>query len=218
MKIKPALAILAVSIPMMAAAGAHAAEGNWTVRVRALNMQGDNGNSASAVVPALGTVAVEDKWFPEVDIAYAFARNWAVELVLTYPQEHDVTFAGVGIGTVTHLPPTLTLQYHFRPEGAFRPYVGAGINYTRFNPDLNAAPALGGTDAPLDVDRNSWGLAGQAGFDFRVTQGWYVNLDAKYVQIEAENIRISGGALAGTEVTDLDVNPWLLSAGASYRF
>jgi outer membrane protein len=178
----------------------------------------DNDNSTTAVVPALGTVEVEDKWFPEVDIAYFFAPNWAAELILTYPQEHDVTLGGIDIGTVTHLPPTLTLQYHPSPEGAVRPYIGAGINYTRFNPDLNAAPALGGTDAPLDVDRNSWGLAGQAGVDVRVTPNWYVNLDAKYVQIEAENIRVSGGALAGTEVTDLDVNPWLLSAGVTYRF
>jgi outer membrane protein len=49
--------------------------------------------------------------------------------VLTYPQEHDVSFAGVGIGAERHLPPTLTLQYHIRLEGDFRPYVGAGINY-----------------------------------------------------------------------------------------
>jgi outer membrane protein len=218
MKLRSALAMLAASVPVMALAGTDGGEGNWTVRVRALNMQVDNGNSTTAVVPALGTVDVEDKWFPEVDVSYAFAPNWAVELVLTYPQEHDVSFAGVGIGTVTHLPPTLTLQYHFRPEGDFRPYVGAGINYTRFNPTLNAAPALGGVNAPLDVDRNSWGLAGQVGMDLRVAPNWFLNLDGKYVQIEAENITISGGTLAGTEVTDLDVDPWLLSAGVSYHF
>ncbi len=30
------------------------------------------------------------------------------------------------------LPPTLTLQYHFTDFGAFKPYVGAGVNYTVF--------------------------------------------------------------------------------------
>ncbi len=164
---------------------------------------------------------MEDKWFPEVDVTYFFTRNIATELILTYPQEHDVKFANTKIGTVTHLPPTLTLQYHFLPEGTIRPYVGIGLNYTRLTSvKLNAAPALGGTDAPIDMDRNSWGLAGQVGVDFQLApkSKWFANLDVKYVQIEASDIHISGGALAGTKVTDLDVNPWLMSVGVGYRF
>lgn len=202
-------------------ASAVAAEGPWLVRLRALNMHVDNDNSTTAVVPALGKVEMEDKWFPEVDVTYFFTRNIAAELILTYPQEHDVKFANTKIGTVTHLPPTLTLQYHFLPEGTIRPYVGIGLNYTRLTSvKLNAAPALGGTDAPIDMDRNSWGLAGQVGVDFQLApkSKWFANLDVKYVQIEANDIHISGGALAGTKVTDLDVSPWLMSVGVGYRF
>ncbi len=40
---------------------------------------------------------------------------------------------GAKIGTLKHLPPTLLAQYHFTNLGAFKPYVGAGINYTRFS-------------------------------------------------------------------------------------
>ena len=40
---------------------------------------------------------------------------------------------GGQIGTFKHLPPTLTLQYHFAPGANVRPYVGAGVNYTRFS-------------------------------------------------------------------------------------
>jgi len=199
-------------------ASAYAEEGPWLVRLRALNMHVDNDNSTTAVVPALGKAEMEDKWFPEVDVTYFFTKNVATELILTYPQEHDVTFAGTKIGSVTHLPPTLTLQYHFLPEGPVRPYVGVGLNYTRLTSvKLNAAPALG-VDAPIDVNRNSWGLAGQVGVDFQMAPNWFVNLDAKYVKIEAKDIRISGGALAGTKVTDLAVNPWLMSIGIGYRF
>lgn len=212
------MALLAVLAPLCCATLAQAADERWTVRVRALNMRVDNGNSTTAVVPALGTVEVEDKWFPEIDIVYSLSRHWAAELILTYPQRHDVTLGGIDIGRVTHLPPTLTLQYHFRPDGLVRPYLGAGINYTRLNPTLNAAPALGGVDAPLDLDRNSWGLAGQAGVDLRFVSNWSINLDGKYVRIAAENIRVASGQLAGVEVTDLDVDPWLLSAGMSYHF
>jgi len=203
------------------AAVAGEGDGPWLVRLRALNMHVDNDNSRTAVVPALGKAEMEDKWFPEVDVTYFFTRNIATELILTYPQEHDVKFANTKIGTVTHLPPTLTLQYHFLPEGTIRPYVGIGLNYTRLTSvKLNAAPALGGTDAPIDMDRNSWGLAGQVGVDFQLApkSKWFANLDVKYVQIEANDIRISSGALAGTKVTDLDVNPWLMSVGVGYRF
>lgn len=195
------------------------AEGPWMIRLRALDMLVDNGNSNTSVVPALGKLEAEDKWFPEIDFTYFFTKNIAAELILTYPQKHDLEFAGTNIGSIKHLPPTLTVQYHFLPDGVYRPYVGVGINYTRFSGvKINAAPALGGVDAPIDVDRSSWGLAGQVGIDFKVAPNWFVNLDAKYVQIEAENVRITGGALAGTKVTDLDIDPWLLSVGIGYRF
>lgn len=188
------------------------------VRVRALSMKVDNHNSSTDVVPALGRLEAEDKVFPEIDFTYFITRNLAAELILTYPQRHDLKFAGTGIGSIKHLPPTLTLQYHFIPEGAVRPYVGAGINYTRFmSVKINAQPAVG-VDAPIDVDRNSFGLAGQLGVDFKVADNWFINLDAKYVRIKADNVHITGGVLAGTKVTDLGVNPWLLSAGVGYRF
>lgn len=210
------LAALAASA--LVATAAVAEQDPWLVRARALDMEVDNGNSRSAVVPALGKLKAEDKVFPEVDFSYFFSEHWAAELILTYPQEHDLEFAGVGIGSVKHLPPTLTLQYHFLPAGTVRPYVGAGLNYTRFSDvKINGLPAVG-VDSPIDVDRSSWGVAGQLGVDIQVAANWFLNLDAKYVRIEAQDVRITGGVLAGTKVTDLDVDPWLLSVGIGYRF
>lgn len=200
------------------ATAVQAAEGPLMVRVRALSMKVDNHNSSTDVVPALGRLEAEDKVFPEVDFTYFITKNLAAELILTYPQRHDLKFAGTGIGSIKHLPPTLTLQYHFIPEGTVRPYVGAGINYTRFmSVKINAQPAVG-VDAPIDVDRNSFGLAGQLGVDFKVADNWFINLDAKYVRIKADNVHITSGVLAGTKVTDLGINPWLFSAGVGYRF
>ena len=59
---------------------------------------------------------VSSKTIPEIDISYFFTPNIAAELILTYPQKHDVTLDGNNIGTFKHLPPTLSLQYHFMPE------------------------------------------------------------------------------------------------------
>lgn len=126
------MAYLAALIGTLSVAPALAEEGNWMVRGRVLSMQLDNQNSTTSLVLAVGKVQAEDKVFPEVDITYFFTKNIAVELILTYPQKHDVTLGGSKIGDVKHLPPVLSVQYHFIPDGKIRPYVGVGVNYTRF--------------------------------------------------------------------------------------
>lgn len=185
--------------PLMAAAQA---EGNLMVRGRALFLSADNSND-----PAFsgGKFEVNDKLFPEVDITYFITKNLATELVLTYPQKHDVKLGGSNIGTVKHLPPTLSLQWHFLPDGQFRPYVGVGLNYTMFSSvKLSIAGA--------DIDRNSFGLAYGAGLDIKVAPKLFLNFDAKYVNIETDV------KLNGTKLTTLGINPWLFSVGLGYRF
>ncbi|HKY02455.1 MAG TPA: OmpW family outer membrane protein, partial [Burkholderiales bacterium] len=141
----------ALSTPVVAAAE----DGPWMVRVRALYMDVRNGNSPDVDLEA------ENKLFPEFDISYFFTKNIAAELVLTYPQKHDIELGGTDIGSIKHLPPTLLLQYHFNPEGQFRPYVGAGINYTHFSSVDIDVPGV-------DIDRNSVGVALQIGADYKL--------------------------------------------------
>ena len=93
----------------------------WQVRVRAVHLNSDNGGAAGDA-----GVSINNKWMPEVDVSYYFTPNIAAELVLTYPQKHDVRLGGDKVGSLKHLPPTLLAQYHFTNFGAFKPYVGAG--------------------------------------------------------------------------------------------
>jgi outer membrane protein len=220
---KSAVCLAALIASAAPAPAVLAQEGNWMVRGRALSMQVDNENSTTTLVPAVGKVQAEDKVFPEVDITYFFTKNIAAELILTYPQKHDVTLGGSKIGDVKHLPPVLTLQYHFIPNGTIRPYAGIGVNYTRFSDvDLDAgrAPQLGGAGGiPLEMERDSVGLSGQIGVDFRVAPNWFINLDVKYVDIDAEvKVKNSSPVLPGAKVTDLQLDPWLYSVGVGYRF
>ncbi|MFN8987971.1 MAG: OmpW/AlkL family protein, partial [Burkholderiales bacterium] len=113
MKRKPPLASLAaVTVGSTLATPAFAEEGTYMMRVRALNMQVDNGNSPDVTG---AKVELNNKTFPEIDFVYNFTKNLAAELVLTYPQKHDVKLQGNNIGSLKHLPPTLTLQYYFAP-------------------------------------------------------------------------------------------------------
>lgn len=173
-------------------------EGDWLVRARAVHL-----DSANKDTTGLG-LTVNNKWLPEVDFTYFFNKNLAAELVLTVPQKHTLSAGGTAIGTLRHLPPTLTLQYHFDAPG-FKPYVGAGVNYTRFS----SVDVLGGA---ADVKRNSYGLALQVGVDIPVAKDLYLNLDIKKVQIGTDVL--VGGAKAG----EFKVNPWLVGVGLGWRF
>lgn len=186
----------------------------WLVRVRALDLQP---NSSSVAFSALGSnfpsnaLSLQSKWFPELDLSYFFTRNVAAELVLTYPQQHDVSLAGVGrIGTITHLPPILSIQYHLPIEGSpAMPYVGIGLNYTTLT-----SQNLSVAGTALSATKLSVGPALGAGVDYKLNNSWSLNLDYKYVYM-ATNVKVSA---TGTYLTNLRANPNLFSVGIGYRF
>jgi len=200
------LLVLATALLASVAAQAQQAEGNWLVRVRAIDIMPDH--SSDAGITAKDAVTLNDVIAPEVDISYFLTKNIAAELILTYPQQHDVNLAGAGkIGTVKHLPPTLTLQYHFLPDGQFRPYVGAGLNFTKFS----SANIAGGT---MNVDSSSTGGALQAGIDIKLGSNLYLNFDIKKIWIGTDVTL----ARTGAKVTHLNLNPLLPGVGLGWRF
>ena len=193
----------------LAAPTALAEQGDWQFRVRAITVQPDEGANIEAIG---GDVDIETSVVPEFDISYFFTDNIAAELILGVTP-HDVmavdTAVGdLDLGDVTLLPPTLTLQYHFNPAGQVRPYVGAGVNYTTFfNEDLPSGSAL----SSIDYD-DSFGLAAQAGLDYALENGWLVNLDVKYVDINTD-VLIDGAIAA-----DVDIDPVIFGIGLGRQF
>lgn len=194
-----AAALAATAAPSLQAQTADT--GNWVVRARAVHLQ-----SANKDETGLG-LTINDKWLPELDIGYFITPNLAVELILTYPQKQTVnsTVVGGDIGTFKHLPPTLTFQYHVTAIPGFRPYVGAGLNYT----NISEVKIL---DGAVNLKRNSYGLAVQAGADVPLGGGWLLNLDAKKVQIGTHVY------LGGVDQGKFKVDPWLLAIGVGKRF
>jgi len=200
------LATLTLLAAALAAPTLRAEEGPWMVRLRAVALQpADKSDAFSTVQP--DAIHVSKKTIPDVDISYFFTPNFSTELVLTVPQEHDVTLNGAKLGTFKHLPPTLTAQWRFLPGAAFNPYVGAGLNLTLIS-DVKLA---GGA---LDLDKTSVGLAAQVGADIRLAPNWYLNVDVKYVQIKSD----VKDAATGAKVTTVKVDPMLYGVGVGYRF
>ncbi|WEF32276.1 OmpW/AlkL family protein [Pseudoduganella chitinolytica] len=201
---KAILAVLAVTMTMVAA-GASAQTSPWQVRARAVYVDPADKSDPVAGVGASDRIGVSDKTIPEIDVSYFFTPNIAAELVLTYPQKHDVTLDGQAIGTFKHLPPSLLAQYHFMPGATVSPYVGAGINWTTFSKNriLNGQGSL---------EHDSWGLALQAGVDYKLDQNWSLNVDVKKLQLRSDVM------IAGVKPSKVKVDPVLFGIGVGYRF
>jgi outer membrane protein len=197
---------------------------NWQVRLRALGVYPDQ----SATIGIIGgDVAISNAFVPELDFTYFFTNNFAAELILG-TAKHDVNTVGsdisaiggptsfdVDLVSVMLLPPTLTFQYHFFPmkEKKFKPYIGAGLNYTLFYNVKEGSVVKG-----IEYD-NALGYAGQVGFDILLNDTYFVNFDVKKlflktdVTVDASNL--AEGLSIPAEVT---INPWLVGIGIGMKF
>ncbi len=188
---------------------ATAAKGDWLLRggIGIVDPKSDNLELSPEAV-----IQVDTGTSFTIEGTYMFADHWGVELLAAYPFTHDVDIDGAegagNIGEVDHLPPTLSLQYHFNPDGTFRPYIGAGINYTAiFNEDTKGA--LAGSDLELD---DSWGAAGQVGVDVGLTDNWFLNLAVRYIDIDSD------AKLDGSDLGTVEIDPFVYQAQVGYRF
>lgn len=186
---------------LLSAAVAQADDGSFMVRGRAVYLDYENGQNSLPV-----KVEAANLWIPEVDFSYFITPNFAAELVLTYPQDVDIKVAGTKQGTIKALPPSLMFQYHVTQLGAFKPYVGLGVNYTIFTKRKNIL------NGAAEVDSSSVGFAGQIGFDYMFTKNWGLNIDVKYLQMDTD-VKVNG-----SKIGKLDLNPVTTGIGVSYRF
>lgn len=188
----------------------------WMIRVRALSViPRDNASVSVDGAAGVPNLNVTNSVVPELDITYFFTKNIAAELILGVTP-HDVkpaatvaTITQKTIGRTWLLPPTITLQYHFTELGAFKPYVGAGLNYTFTFGNENKG------DFTAFKLKNAPGFALQAGVDYMFDKHWGVNLDVKKLWLRPDAI----GAYPGHNVTaKVKLDPWLIGAGVVYRF
>ena len=184
--------------------------GSWTVGIGAHNVapKSDNGTLTATPLGNL-TMDVGSNVRPTITGEYFLQDNLGIEVLAALPFQHDISVAGVGkVGSTKHLPPTVSLQYHFG-QGKVKPFVGLGVNYTRFF-STKAEGAIAG--ANLDLS-DSWGLAAHLGVDFKVGEKGAIRLDYRKVDI---NTRVKlNGANLGTKNT-VNINPSVY--GIAYVF
>ncbi len=181
----------------------HAADYRWQIRGAVSNV--DPTSSPGSIFDNTARVDIDDTYGLTGTISYFITPNIAADLLVGLPPKHDIIVAGNKAATTKHLPPILSLQYHFSPESRFSPYVGAGVNYTYFFDEK----LDGGGDLKLS---SSVGLAAQIGADIRLNPQWSIGADIRYADIDSD-VKING-----VKVGNVDVNPTIYSLNVGYRF
>jgi outer membrane protein len=204
-----ALGLAAAATP--AAAGSE--DGNFLVRLQGTVVDPDSSADvfAGGVLQPTFDAEVDTEVLPTLTLTYFFNKNLALELFCCFAKleaEGKGDINGVDLGDFWVFPPALTLQYHFDNLGAFKPYVGAGVQYIHFFSE--GSSGLGG--AKIDLD-DAVGFTLQAGVDISLGDGWYLNADVKKTWIDTD------ASWEGTPITaDVEIDPWIFSLGVGYRF
>lgn len=179
------------------------------VRMRAISIMPVETGSVAG-----GDVTLSNAAVPELDFSYYFNRSFAFELILATATHsvgaYDTAVGNLNLGNVSLLPPTLLAQYHYE-FGKFKPYVGAGINYTIFYGSDS------GSDEIKSISyKDSMGYAFQIGGDYQIAENIYLNLDIKklYLSTDVEAIT-TGNAKVNTQV---NINPLIVGLGVGYKF
>lgn len=207
-------AVLAATFGLAASAmpaWAGSETGNFMVRVQGTVVDPDSSADVSiggVLQPGMdGEVSTEV--LPTLTLTYFLNKNLAVELFCCFAKleaEGKAGLAGTDLGDFWVFPPALTLQYHFDPVGGFKPYVGAGVQYIHF---FGEGRSDLGPKIELD---DALGFTLQAGIDYALGDGWYLNADVKKTWIDTD-------AKWGPAVrADVDIDPWIFSLGVGYRF
>jgi outer membrane protein len=211
----------------VAVPAALAEQGDWLLKGGATMVSPKSGNlrlGDLGEVPDVGVVTdasleVDDGTSFGFTVTYMLTDNWGVELLAAVPFKHDIKLSAVidgvkdsgKIAETKHLPPTLSLQYHFLPDQMFSPYLGAGINMTLFSGEKIASVLADG----LSLD-TSTGFAAQVGADVNFSDAWFVNLDIRYIDISTKaKIKVEGEWLP---LGNVSIDPIVYSLMLGYRF
>lgn len=211
--------LLTMSVLATTPALAHEA-GDWLVKVGATSVmpKSNNGTVGKALVPGGIKLDVNNNMQPSFSLTYMATQNVGVELLAATPFSHkiygDASYFGGDIGKIgktKHLPPTLSVQWHFLPDSDIQPYVGVGLNYTKFfdTKPQGALKDLGFKKLKLE---DSWGLAAQVGVDIRLSERWFMNADLRYIDIDSKV------KLDGKKIGTAKIDPWVATVGVGYRF
>lgn len=209
------LKILAASAVAWLAAGSAFADG-LTLKVGGARYQTHSKTTgiSGIGIPAGADAQVGDASTALFTIERALTDNVGVELVLGVPPTvkskatGSVAFLGDNVLSAKNVAPTVFVNYHFgSPGNALRPYIGLGLNYTKF---VSIQSKL----APNVQMSESMGMAWVGGVDYAITRQLGLYASASSLDVRSNVVGVASTVLT----TSIDFRPVVYSIGASYKF
>lgn len=180
----------ALALPALPALAQSA--GEWTLGVGLGYVQPKDGNGDLAGFKA----DIGNNVQPTITFEYFIMDNVGIEVLAATPFEHDVKLDGLGkVGSVQHLPPTVSLQYHFANASDITPFVGVGFNYTVFFKEKTTG-ALAGNRLQLE---DSAGVALHAGLDYKISERGSLRADLRWMDIESK-VKLNGDYIGKAKI------------------
>lgn len=206
---------LAVAACSLLAAGAASAENNvFKLGITDYTTHSRTGGITGIGVPAGADAQTGDAVTAILVYERMFTPNIGAEVVLGVPPRikakatGSVAFLGDDILSAKNVAPTFFVNYHVgAPGDTWRPYFGAGVNYTRF---VGIKSKLA-TDVKMG---DSTGLALQAGIDYALNKDWSLFASVAMLKVKTKLVASGSTVLQAT----IDFRPIVYSFGGVYRF
>ena len=114
----------------------------------------------------------------------------------------SVPYNGQVISTARWIAPTLLFEYVFGdPASRLRPYVGLGVNYTRFIDRQSTAAGNAASGGPTSISLpSSVGPTVTAGVSYRLAERWHVYASYSVGQVNSKLTADTGGVLRTSEI------------------
>lgn len=204
----------------------------WSLQLNALHISPFESNPIEG-----GDLVMGNAFGFEIGLNYFFTENISTNFSLGYSnhetkiQYSDFEQHRYPIGDVIMVPLNLSFQYHFILND-FRPYVGAGINYTHFY--VIEEELIGGVNG-AEFD-STLGFALQGGVIYDINKKWFVNFDIKQMFISTDMTTYHGWCGTPAKSTSIkvavpcpdynvedvvnkvDINPLSIGFGIGYKF
>jgi len=202
-----------------------ASDGPWSLTLGAINVNPSSDASAlkdtSGADIGSGLIAGSETQLG-IFVDYRFSETLNLNVIAATPFTHGLTgsgaLAGVDIGQTKHLPPTVVFQYHFPMHDQFKPFIGAGLNWTTFFEEA-ASQSLknffGTSNVQIEID-DSVGLALQAGFNVPINEQFDFYFMAALFDIDADADVIVDNVK--TLSSKVEIDPLVTMAGVRFQF
>lgn len=171
---------------------------------------------------------IANTYTPYLSIARNLDDHFDIQAALGAPPKEEVK--GKGPATVGSVPydgvtlarayvatPTVFVNYHFfAPSMPVRPFIGVGLNYTKFF-DVKSTPDgdnANGGPTKVVVD-DSIGIAGQVGANWHIQNHWSVKGSVAWAQVKSKLTATTSGVERSTRV---NFNPTVVLLTAEYAF